>query len=42
VPGMLISNKEWKHPKPGLWDIAPTILNHFGIATPSEMDGEAI
>jgi predicted AlkP superfamily phosphohydrolase/phosphomutase len=42
VPGMLISNKEWKHPEPGLWDMAPTILSHFGIATPKEMDGRAI
>ena len=39
VPGMLISNKSWKHPKPGLWDMAPTILSHFGIARPKEMDG---
>jgi predicted AlkP superfamily phosphohydrolase/phosphomutase len=42
VPGMLLSNKDWKHPKPGLWDMAPTILNCFGLATPEEMDGTSI
>lgn len=42
VPGMLISNKEWKHPRPGLWDMAPSVLQCFGIETPKEMDGKAI
>jgi predicted AlkP superfamily phosphohydrolase/phosphomutase len=42
VPGLLLSNKPWKHPKPGLWDMAPSILSCFGIPTPEEMDGEAI
>jgi predicted AlkP superfamily phosphohydrolase/phosphomutase len=42
VPGMLLSNKTWKHPKPGLWDMAPSILNCFGVPTPKEMDGKSI
>jgi predicted AlkP superfamily phosphohydrolase/phosphomutase len=42
VPGMLLSNKSWKHPKPGLWDMAPSILDCFGVPTPKEMDGKAI
>jgi predicted AlkP superfamily phosphohydrolase/phosphomutase len=42
VPGMLVSNKAWTHPKPGLWDMAPTILSCFGVPTPAEMDGKAI
>lgn len=42
VPGMLLSNKDWKHPKPALWDMAPSILQAFGIPTPAEMDGKPI
>jgi predicted AlkP superfamily phosphohydrolase/phosphomutase len=42
VPGMLLSSKPWNHPSPSLWDMAPTILNNFGIARPQEMDGQII
>lgn len=42
VPGMLLSNKGWKHPKPGLWDMAPTIISAFGMPVPKEMDGTSI
>lgn len=39
VPGMLLANRECTHPKPGLWDMAPSILNAFGIETPPHMNG---
>jgi predicted AlkP superfamily phosphohydrolase/phosphomutase len=42
VPGILVSNKQWSKSKPALWDMAPTILNNFGINRPKEMDGEVI
>jgi predicted AlkP superfamily phosphohydrolase/phosphomutase len=42
VPGMLVSNRGWSKERPGLWDMAPTILERFGVARPSEMDGEGI
>lgn len=41
VPGMLITNKRWSNPQPGLWDLAPSILRAFGIEAPREMDGRA-
>lgn len=42
VPGILLSNKEWQVEKPGIWDLAPTILSQFGITPPKEMDGKPI
>ncbi len=42
VPGLLMSNKEIRHPKPGLWDLAPTIIKNFGLTVPKEMDGKPI
>ncbi len=42
VPGILISNREWTKKDPGIWDMAPTILNAFGLPIPSEMDGRDI
>ncbi len=42
VPGMLLSNKEWKKQDPALWDMAPSILGQFGLPAPKEMDGKSI
>jgi predicted AlkP superfamily phosphohydrolase/phosphomutase len=42
VPGMLLSNKEWKSNAPALWDLAPSILGQFGLPAPKEMDGKSI
>ena len=42
VPGVFLSNKDIISEKPGLWDLAPTILHEFGIETPKEMDGHPV
>ncbi len=42
VPGILLSNKTWSAERPGLWDMAPTILRLFGLPDCKEMDGKSI
>ncbi|MHC4774890.1 MAG: alkaline phosphatase family protein [Planctomycetota bacterium] len=42
VPGMLITNQPVVAEQPALWDIAPTVLDLFGIATPPEMRGRPL
>ncbi|NLF24648.1 MAG: hypothetical protein GX589_03205 [Deltaproteobacteria bacterium] len=42
VPGVLLSNKEVACPNPAIWDLAPTIINAFGLKVPKEMDGKPI
>ncbi|MBN2466890.1 MAG: alkaline phosphatase family protein, partial [Deltaproteobacteria bacterium] len=42
VPGVLFSNKRLAVDNPGIMDLAPTILNLFGIEIPAYMDGKAI
>jgi predicted AlkP superfamily phosphohydrolase/phosphomutase len=42
VPGMLITNRPVAADQPALWDIAPTVLDLFGIATPPEMRGRPL
>lgn len=42
VPGVLISNRSISAENPALWDLAPTILNEFGIEPPSSMTGKKI
>ncbi|MBN8550102.1 MAG: alkaline phosphatase family protein [Deltaproteobacteria bacterium] len=42
VPGMLLMNRPCVHPAPGLWDLAPTILESFSIPTPSTMNGKSL
>lgn len=42
VPGVLLSNRPWKMERPGLWDMAPTILASFGLPVPAEMEGRSI
>lgn len=42
VPGVVFSNKPVKTKNPSLVDIAPSILNEFGLEIPSSMEGENI
>lgn len=42
VPGTLLSNWKCTAPSPGLWDLAPSILNAFGMKVPSAMTGAPV
>lgn len=42
VPGVLMTNGNVIHKRPGLWDMAPTILKKFGLNVPREMEGQPI
>lgn len=42
VPGVLLSNRKITVQAPSLLDIAPTILEQFGIAKPAEMQGQSV
>jgi predicted AlkP superfamily phosphohydrolase/phosphomutase len=42
VPGILITNLPVAAEQPALWDIAPTVLDLFGLETPSEMRGRPL
>jgi predicted AlkP superfamily phosphohydrolase/phosphomutase len=41
VPGVLFSNLRFQSANPGIEDLAPTILNLFGVPCPEWMDGRA-
>lgn len=42
VPGILLANRTVTSKKAGIWDLAPTILQQFGIKPPADMDGKVI
>lgn len=42
VPGVLFSNRSIPQEAPALIDVAPTVLELFGIATPREMTGRSV
>ena len=42
VPGVLLSNREIKSPRPAIWDLASSILESFGIQPSDKMDGRSI
>ena len=42
VPGVLFSNKPIKHKNPSLLDLAPTILNEYGLKPGPDMEGKDI
>ena len=41
VPGVLFSSHKFVEDKPHIADVAPTILNLFGLPLPSHFDGKA-
>ena len=42
VPGMLFCNRPIDMERPSIMDVAPTVLNLFGVPIPSHMDGKPI
>ena len=42
VPGVLLTNRQVAAPQPALWDLAPSILQAFGIPKHPAMDGDPI
>jgi len=42
VPGVLFSSLKLKRPDPSIMDVAPTVLELFGIAPPAHMDGKGL
>jgi predicted AlkP superfamily phosphohydrolase/phosphomutase len=42
VPGILFSNRKITAANPGLEDLAPTVLELFGLKTPRYMDGRSL
>ncbi len=42
VPGVLFSNLKIKRPDPSIMDVAPTVLELFGIVPPAHMDGRGL
>ena len=41
VPGVLFANRRIAEEKPAIVDVAPTVLNLFGLAIPNHLDGKA-
>jgi hypothetical protein len=42
VPGILFSNRPFRKDDPGIMDLAPTVLNVFGVPVPRYMEGSVI
>jgi predicted AlkP superfamily phosphohydrolase/phosphomutase len=42
VPGVLFSNRKIAEDKPGIVDVAPTILKLFGLSLPGHFDGKPL
>jgi bisphosphoglycerate-independent phosphoglycerate mutase (AlkP superfamily) len=42
VPGVLFSNRKFDAPNPGIEDMAPTVLQLFGVERPAWMEGRAV
>lgn len=42
VPGIFLSNKRCISPSPGIWDMAPSILNAFGLPAAAGMTGKVV
>jgi predicted AlkP superfamily phosphohydrolase/phosphomutase len=42
LPGVLFTNRPIQHPGPALIDLAPTILEEFGLTPPGNMTGRSV
>jgi predicted AlkP superfamily phosphohydrolase/phosphomutase len=42
VPGVLFSNRKLAQPEPSIMDLAPTVLELFGLERPGHMDGRSL
>ena len=42
VPGVLFSNRKLARPEPSIMDLAPTVLELFGLERPGYMDGRSL
>lgn len=42
LPGVLFANRPIRHPEPALIDMAPTILEEFGLTAPDSMTGRNV
>jgi len=42
VPGIILTNESVQKQDPALWDLAPSIIQKFGLVVPQEMDGKPI
>jgi bisphosphoglycerate-independent phosphoglycerate mutase (AlkP superfamily) len=42
VPGVLLSNRRLRAADPTLADIAPTVLNEFGVGKAEQMEGRVL
>ena len=42
IPGVLFSNRRVEAVRPGITDLAPTLLGYFGVPVPLEMDGRCL
>ena len=42
VPGILFANRRFETETPSIMDLAPTVLDLFGVPVPSYMDGESL
>ena len=42
VPGVFLANRKLIKPHPAIWDLAPSILNEFGLAPSDRMDGKLL
>ena len=42
VPGILFSNARFERERPHLTDLAPTVLDYFGVPVPAYLDGSSL
>jgi len=42
IPGILFVNRPFERTQPRIFDIAPTVLDLFGVPVPPEMDGRPL